>query len=447
MGMDSKDKEQPNGKPFSRTLPLLSGFWEKSGALLWPRDRHGGRYVDLLRSSPWTVFFCFAFVFSSGFGQTFFISLFQARWQSAFDLSPGQMGSLYGIATLASGLCLPFGGRWLDRTTPAKAGKIIFSGLAAAAVLTAASLNAWMLGLALFGLRFSGQGMSATLGTTCAARWFEHNRGRAVSLTGLGYPASEAIMPIAAALAISLMGWRAVWLVSALAIVAIGIPVVMASLKRGHRECEAVAELETVDTETPSPEGNAPVKSVWKDIRFYLMIGVVAPLPFVGTGVIFFQATLAESRDWNMALFPTGFLLFAIVRAFVSLSAGAWVDRVGAQRLIAIPGLAFALGVAALLPSNPLVIVPFFTLMGISFGAAGAIMTSAFTELFGKERIGAVRGASSSISVFLTAAAPALFGWLLAGGIGIESILAGCTVLLAVLPGACSFVIHRMHRD
>lgn len=139
-------------------------------------------------------------------------------------------------------------------------------------------------------------------------------------------------------------------------------------------------------------------------------------------------------------------MLFALVRATVSLSAGAWVDRVGALRLIAIPGLAFSIGVLVLLSSNPVVILSFFVLMGISFGASGAVMTAAFTELFGKEHIGAVRGASSSISVFVTAAAPVLFGWILTFDGGITIILTGYAGLLVVLPLSCRLFIYHIHK-
>ncbi|HEX9785867.1 MAG TPA: hypothetical protein VGA56_24455 [Opitutaceae bacterium] len=62
------------------------------------------------------------------------------------------------------------------------------------------------------------------------------------------------------------------------------------------------------------------------------MLAVTAPVPFVGTGVIFFQGTIGEIRGWSPAVFPTGFMLFAIVRALFSLSAGAWVDRIGSVR-------------------------------------------------------------------------------------------------------------------
>lgn len=64
------------------------------------------------------------------------------------------MGTAYGLVTLASGLILPFGGRWLDRKSPAKAGTTVFLGLACTCILLSVSQNFWMLGLGLWGVRF-----------------------------------------------------------------------------------------------------------------------------------------------------------------------------------------------------------------------------------------------------------------------------------------------------
>lgn len=429
-------------------LTILSGFWEKSGALLWPRNRQGEGYGSILKGQPWTVIFCFSFVFASGFGQTFFISLFQNSWQEELGLSAGQMGSLYGLATLISGLLLPWGGRWLDHTSPRRAALIVLLGLSFFTLLVSSIVTIWMLGICLFGLRFFGQGMSSSVGVSYAARWFERNRGRAVSLSSLGYPISEAVMPLSATLAIATLGWRFTWAGSAFFIAALLIPLTRLSLKhRYHKgESENNGEKSASDSDNQSETVSAAQRSLWLDWRFYLMLGIISPLPFVGTGVIFFQASLAEARGWSLAVFPSGFFLFAVVRALFSLSAGAWVDRIGPLRLIGFPGLAFALGITFLLHPAATMVIPFFIFMGISFGASGAVMTATFTEIFGKNRIGAVRGASSSLAVFIAASAPAIFGWVLDSGATLEHLLTGCVFLLLIFAWGASLLLRSLIR-
>lgn len=50
----------------------------------------------------------------SSFGQTFFIGLSGNELRDRFDLSGGDFGSIYMVATLASAALLPWLGRTLD---------------------------------------------------------------------------------------------------------------------------------------------------------------------------------------------------------------------------------------------------------------------------------------------------------------------------------------------
>jgi hypothetical protein len=143
------------------------------------------------------IAYCTLFVFTSSFGQTFFLSLFSPHWGAALGLSAGTLGLVYGLATLAAGALLPLSGRWLDSAPSGRAGLVTFGGLTTACLVAAAVSNLWLLAAAMFLLRFFGQGMCVNVGLTRAARWFDHNRGKAVSLAVTGFPLGEAVLPIA----------------------------------------------------------------------------------------------------------------------------------------------------------------------------------------------------------------------------------------------------------
>ena len=49
--------------------------------------------------------------FFSGVGQTYFIALFSAEFRTVFRFTHGGFGSIYAVATLASGLCVIWLGR------------------------------------------------------------------------------------------------------------------------------------------------------------------------------------------------------------------------------------------------------------------------------------------------------------------------------------------------
>src|SRR5690606_6631866 len=95
----------------------------------------------------------------SGFGQTYYIALFAGHIKSALSMSDGHFGSLYMAGTLASAALLIWAGKAVDRFSTRWLGVLLLVGLALAALAVAFTTTAVLLVLALFGLRFFGQGM------------------------------------------------------------------------------------------------------------------------------------------------------------------------------------------------------------------------------------------------------------------------------------------------
>ena len=58
--------------------------------------------IDIIRSNFKIIFFGFVFTFFSCFGQSFFIGLFNSSIREELNISHGEFGTLYGIATLCS---------------------------------------------------------------------------------------------------------------------------------------------------------------------------------------------------------------------------------------------------------------------------------------------------------------------------------------------------------
>lgn len=435
----------PGERWWARSAHVLGGFWQKSVGWTIPRDERGGGYWQLAREHSAEIGFCLLFVFASGWGQTFMLSVFQPYWMRALDLNPAEMGLIYGGATLASGLLLPWAGRWLDRASPALTGTVTLLGLTCFSLLAAAVTNVAVLAVALFGLRFFGQGLSSNVGTVNAARWFHHNRGKAISLAALGFPLGEAILPMMVTLGALTLGWRETWCVLAGVCALVLIPTARLLVAR-HPPTAADVDDEETDERRDDDERAAKRRSILRDGRFYAMLAMMAPLPFVATGVIFFQATLAEQRGWSGAIFASGFFVYAVVRAACSISAGAWVDRLGAVRLLPVPALAAAVGLALLVRPEPVFAYLFFIAFGLGFGASGAIITAAWTEMFGTEQLGSIRAMSSSFSIFLTAAAPMCFGLAFNRAMPVEVVLFACVLLMLGLAWPASIVVRRIHR-
>ena len=70
--------------------------------------------IDIVRSNFKIIIFGFIFTFFSCVGQSFFIGLFNSSIREELNISHGEFGIIYGIATLCSSLTLIWLGKKID---------------------------------------------------------------------------------------------------------------------------------------------------------------------------------------------------------------------------------------------------------------------------------------------------------------------------------------------
>jgi len=362
----------------------------------------------------------------SGFGQTYFISLFNASLRSAFELSHGRIGLLYAAATLTSAFVLLEFGKIVDRRSTRTSALVATYGLAAACLMLALAPVWWALLPAFFGLRLFGQGLMSHVAMTATGRWFNAERGRAVSLVSLGYPLSEMALPAVTVLALSLLGWRETWVVAAIVLACLCAPAFWILLSSER----APAAARIAPGESPAPGKRQWRRSeVLSEPSFWLMLlGILAPA-FMVTGLFFHHQNMLDVKGWPVGAFAFGFSLFALVSMAASLVAGALVDRFGARPLL--PFYLLPMAVALFLPitfSGVWVVLALMALLGVMAGAAATLMGAIWPELYGVEHLGEIRALSFAAMVASSAASPFLIGVLIDLGVAI-------TVQLAVMGG------------
>ncbi len=165
-------------------------------------------YLRFLAAHPRVLGFGFALAFFSSFGQTFFISLFGEEIRGTFDLSHGQFGLGYSLATLASGLTIIWLGRKLDTVDLRLFSAVLCAGLVFACFTMGIAPVVAVLVAAIYLLRLTGQGLLSHTAMTSMARYFDEGRGKAISVAALGFPAGEAVLPILAVVVMERIGWR-----------------------------------------------------------------------------------------------------------------------------------------------------------------------------------------------------------------------------------------------
>lgn len=375
-------------------------------------------YIAFVLKEKRLLSFAVSLTFFSSFGQTFLISLFVPYFLVAFDLTNASFGSLYSVATLGSAAALPYLGQLIDKVPLRRYSISVAVSLAAASLLMAVSWHVSLLFVGLIILRLSGQGLSGHTAQTTMARFYDHQRGKALSISSLGFPIGEGVLPIIITGMLLIMHWRITWVVIAAVILLILIPLIWYLI--GDEPKTADGETEPEITERPARES---YKIIFTDPRILFVTPAVLLPPFWITGLFLYQVSTAEQLGWTAAIIATSFISFAIARIIMGLVAGPLVDRFSAQKVF--PFFLIPMAIGLFIGSYFQQVWAAFAYMGLlgaTMGLAGTIKSALWAEFFGRDMIGTVRSLFSSIMVFSTAVSPFLLGWLLDGGTTMSAI-------------------------
>lgn len=387
-----------------------------------------------IRRHPRRLALGFGLTFFASFGQTYFIAVFGGQLREAFALGVAGFGAVYSAATLASGLLILYLGGLIDRLAlPLYVGSATIV-LALAALMLASPLSASPLYLfaALLLLRLCGQGLLSHASATTMAREFTRDRGKALTFTALGHAGGEAVFPIGAVALMALVGWQGVWLAIAAGLLLLALPLFLWLAQRRHSPLGGPSAGQAL-----APSGNDTDwtrAEVLRDPVFYLLAPAVMTPPVLNTGIFFHQVPLVEAKGWPLSLFAGAFTVYALATVIAILYGGRQVDRIGAGGVLRFALVPLALGLVLLAVTDASWgAYAFMAFSGLSTGIFFTSSTAIWAETYGTSYLGAIRALSSSLMVFATAAAPALFGWLLEAGLGFDRLLglcAGWTILV-----------------
>jgi MFS family permease len=363
----------------------------------------------------------------SSFGQTFYIALSTGHIRQAFNLTSGEYGSIYMIATLASAILFPFVGQIVDKYSVVKVVTITVIGLAIACLALAKSQSVFLLVLALFGLRLFGQGMMTHISITAMGRWYAENRGKSISIASLGFSAGQAFLPVTFVALVAIVGWRDAWIVAAITMLIVALPSITALMW-----VERVPMSEVSDDALNSVRQWSRAEMLRDPLFWIANIGILAP-PFISTAIFFHQDFLLSSRGWSIELFALTFVWMTIVTVLSSLVSGWAVDRTSAVKLLPIFLVPMALGclVLAFIHAE-YAIVLFMTFLGISSGMIAILYGALWPEVYGTTNLGSIRSLVTALMVLFSALGPGVIGWLIDFGVSLDSQFLGMAIYMFV---------------
>jgi len=385
-------------------------------------------YLLFLRNNWRFVGFGFVMSMSSSFGQTFYIALSGADIRAEYGLTHGGFGSWFAVATIASAATLVWLGRVIDRVDLRLYTAMACCGLITAMLVIASAPTIAILVVGLYLARLTGQGLIIHISSTSMGRYFDADRGKAVSIAAMGQSLGEAVLPAIVVVAIVRLGWRDTWFVAA-AVVAVALTVLVPWLMRGYgeRHRSYLARAARRSGQSQSARAHWTRGEVLRDPRFYVVATAVLAFSFIGTGFLFHQVHIANVKGWPLELLASAFVLFAALKVVTSLIVGTMIDRFGSVRLLPVMLIPLAAMLIAMAASDA-AIVPFLYLgfLGISVGVLMPVMGSLWPELYGVVHLGAIRAMVAALIALTSALSPAVFGLALDAGVSIETISLFC---------------------
>ena len=274
--------------------------------------------------------------------------------------------------------------------------------------------------IAIFLMRFSGQGMMSHTATTTISRYFTKSRGKALSISWFGLSTAEFILPVLVVYLLSIYAWQNIWItisISILILLPLVTYILIKDLNFNSREQQ----------NNPSEK----IKNIkeWKrievikDYRFYIICLNMLAMPWIATGVFVYQSFIIDSKGWGEFVIAQSFMVYSVLSVITLFIAGLLIDKFTARKLLIymnIPLLIATIVIMVFDKSYSAFI--FLGLIGISNGLANVLGSATWAEIYGVKYIGSIKALTTALMVFSTAFGTALFGFLIDIDFSIEQI-------------------------
>ena len=377
------------------------------------------------------LIFGFIFTFFSSFGQSFFLGLFNTSIRNELDITHGQFGTIYAAATIFSSILLIWFGKKIDEISIFNYSLIVITLLGVSSFFFSTITNIYILIIATFLMRFSGQGLMSHTSTTTISRYFNKRRGKALSGIWFGLSTAEFILPTLIIFLLSIISWRSIWQYISL-LIFLTLPLIVfytvKNVKISSRE-----SLDLNKIKESNKIKNWKRIEVIKDFKFYIISLNMLAMPWIATGVFIYQSFIAESKFWDIYLIPKSFMIYSITSIITLISSGILVDKFSSRKLVPYINLPMLLGLTLLfLFDYSLISYLFFGLLGMSNGLANVLGSSTWAEIYGVRYLGGIKALTTALMVFSTAFGTALFGYLIDIGLTIEQISLVCIIYVGI---------------
>ena len=341
------------------------------------------------------IIFGFIFTFFSCFGQSFFIGLFNSSIRETLSITHGQFGTIYASATLFSSLLLIWIGKKIDDVNVIKFAIFVTILLSFSSFFFSKTSSVAFLFVAIFLMRFSGQGLMSHTASTTISRYFTKSRGKALSIIWFGLSSAEFIMPVLIVYLLTIVIWQDLWVIFSI-IVLICLPLASYFLVKD-------VKLDTRENTQNEKLKENNIKN-WKrievlgDYRFYIVSLNMLAMPWIATGVFVYQSFVTNSKGWGEYTIAQSFMSYSIFSVITLIVAGYLIDKFTSRKLLIYMNIPLFLGTLVIIYFDaPQTAFLFLGLVGISNGLANLLGSSTWAEIYGVKYIGSIKALTTAL--------------------------------------------------
>jgi len=267
-------------------------------------------------------------------------------------------------------------------------------------------------------VRICGQGSLSLIPTTLIALWFVRLRGRAMAIGSIGIAASQAVLPIIIRALITYNDWRNAWIILALMIWAVTVPIVLL-VRRNPESVGLLPDGKPTQPKEQEPdiqtnttrEVNFSLREALHTRAFWLLLFASSAFPLISTGLVFHQISLLTSKGIQTGMATAVFSIIGPSQLLGTFVAGFLADRFPNRYLMVIGQV--LLGMAMLwtfLITSSWQAFIYGALLGLSTGFIMNISAVIWPNYYGRLHLGSIRGVTSASGVAFAALGPLPFG-------------------------------------
>ncbi len=296
-------------------------------------------------------------------------------------------------------------------------------------------------------LRLLGQGSLTLVPTALVAVWFVRKRGRATAFASLGMMASQVSFPPLIHVLISNYDWRGAWVVLALVVWAVLLPVSVLLVRRSPESVGLRPDGGVAYAPPDVPGGNGggsdwPLRRAARTRAFWLVLAASSSPSLISTALVFHQVDVLGAQGVGAGVSAAVLSVMGPASFTGVMVAGFLADRYPNRYLLVIGQLLLmgAMALVTFLTTSWQALV-YGAMIGFASGFTTTVSAVIWPNYYGRRFIGSIRGFAAMMMVAAAALGP------LSLSLGFDLTQSYPTVLgiALVLPAVCGVMGYAAH--